>query len=154
MDLVLQRLEHDDASTVGALAIDGEHAVFICEDQPQAGPKVRGETRIPAGRYRLELKPVGTSRFDATARELLGDGHKGMIRLVDVPGFTEVLYHWGNFHTDTEACLLPGESRGRDKHGNHAVWRSQAAYKRTYPNIADAILCGETWIDVRDEMPA
>lgn len=149
MELLLQRISHDARSTVGELYIDGQKQCFVLEDQPQE-KKIAGETRIPAGRYRLELKPVGASRFDRSMKKTMGEGHKGMVRLRDVPGFTEILIHCGNFHTDTEGCLLVGDKRGFAD-GTNAVWRSKVAYKAIYPIIADAIGCEEVWLTIGDE---
>jgi len=149
MELLLQRMGHDDLSTTSELSLDGQTQCFVLENGPQE-KKIPGKTRIPAGRYRLELKTVGSSRFDARMSKLMGRSHKGMIRLRDVPDFSEILIHCGNYHTDTEGCLLVGDRLGFHN-GTNAVWQSNAAYKAVYPFIADAIGCEEVWLTVRDE---
>ncbi len=149
MDLLLKRTGHDTLSTIGELSLDGQRQCFVLENGPQE-KKIPGKTRIPAGRYRLELKAVGTSRFDEPMKKTMGREHKGMIRLRDVPDFSEILIHCGNYHTDTEGCLLVGDRPGLHN-GTNAVWQSKRAYKAVYPFIADAIGCEEVWLTVQDD---
>lgn len=149
MSVTIRRLKDDGKASLGALFLDNEWTCDTLEDTFRPIKKMH-ETRIPAGRYRLELKPVGHSRFDESARAMLGDGHKGMIRFVDVPGFSEILLHWGNFHTNTSGCVLVGIGTGLDDKGNFMIKRSRDAYKLVYPKIASAIEAGEVWCDVID----
>jgi len=142
MKLILRRRHNDGAATIGALFIDGEWVCDTLEDQYQPVKKA-GETRIHPGNYTLELKPVGTSRFDKSAKRNLGKYHKGMIRLVGVLGFTEVLIHTGNTEKDTAGCILVGLGEGLDANGHHTVINSWTAYRKIYPPIAEAILAGE-----------
>ncbi|MEQ9519464.1 MAG: DUF5675 family protein [Parvibaculum sp.] len=146
---MLRRLKDDGHSTLGALFLDDEWACDVLEDTFRPVKKMH-ETRIPAGRYKLELKPIGASRFDESARAMLGDAHKGMIRFVGVPGFSEVLLHWGNFHWDTSGCPCVGYGTGFDDRGHFMIKESRPTYKRVYPPIAAAILAGECWCDVID----
>lgn len=149
MKIVLRRRHDDGEATIGDLFIDGEWMCDTLEDQHQ-DVKVPGETRIPAGRYALELKPVGASRFDETATKIMHGQHHGMIRLRDVPEFSEVLIHWGNFETDTAGCILVGEREGTDLNGHHMVERSVAAYRKVYPLIAKAIRGEGATIEIID----
>lgn len=63
MKIELLRISSDQDSTLGRMAINGVAECVTVEDQRQDGPKVRGETRIPAGTYAIKLKDQ--SRFDA-----------------------------------------------------------------------------------------
>lgn len=142
MKRVLRRRNDDGEATIGDWFTEGEWTCHTLEDQYQAVKK-SGETRIHPGTYALELKPVGTSRFDASAKKNLGIHHKGMIRLVGVLGFTEVLIHTGNTEEDTAGCILVGMKEGKDAEGHHTVIDSWTAYRKIYPPIAEAILAGE-----------
>lgn len=145
----LTRIEHDGVATRGELLAPlGPHAftriAWTLEDRYRP-KKVPGTTRIPAGRYQLELKPVGTSRFDVRASGILaasGHAYHGMIRLRNVPNFSEVLIHWGNYHTDTEGCILVGRTKMRGGDGALAVGASQAAFADIYSRIAADIRAG------------
>lgn len=150
MRIIVRRRHDDGEATIGSMHINGECECDTLEDQWQP-VKVPGETRIPAGRYELELKRIGESRFDDRAIDKLGDMHKGMIRLKDVPGFTEVLIHWGNFEKDTAGCILVGIGEGKDPHGHHMIKNSWTAYRKIYPKIAKALRARElVTLDVVD----
>jgi len=145
MHLVLERFYHTDAFTLGMLRQDGAFLCFILENGPR-DEKVHGETRIPAGPYRLELRKEGGFHQRYQAR--YSDIHKGMLKLRDVPNFRFILVHVGNWARDTKGCLLTGNSA--DMAG--FVGSSGSAYRRIYPPIAAALEAGEeVIIDVRDE---
>ena len=75
--------------------------------------KIYGETRIPAGTYKLTLRAEGgfhnryLSRYGA-------EWHKGMIYVNEVPNYTYVLWHVGNDENDTaKVALLAGKTSER-----------------------------------------
>ena len=112
---------------------------FLCytmEDQYNP-TKIYGETRIPAGTYKLTLREEGgfhnryLSRYGA-------EWHKGMIYVNEVPNYTYVLWHVGNSPKDTKGCLLLSKTQ-KDSFGG----ASRAAYEEVYPIVRDAILSGE-----------
>lgn len=149
---VLNRLEHDGRATRGELLLDTTRLCYTLEDRYRP-EKVKGTTRIPAGMYALELKEKGTSRFDASAARIVtaaGEAYHGMIRLKDVPSFTEILVHWGNYHTNTEGCILVGRSKMRGGDGALAVSHSRVAFAEVYPVLACEVLNGDGVIEIRD----
>ena len=77
--------------TNGLLHIDGQFMCYTLEDQYQA-VKVPGETRIPDGIYRLGLRTVGGFHNRYLAK-YGPDFHKGMIEVLNVPGFKYILLH-------------------------------------------------------------
>jgi predicted lipoprotein with Yx(FWY)xxD motif len=82
---------------------------------------------------------VGESRFDAQAAKIMtkaGGTHLGMVRLKAVPGFSEILIHWGNYHTNSEGCILTGRGKMTGPDGALAVSASQDAYAAVYPELA------------------
>ncbi len=101
MKLRLKRQDYSDNRTIGRLSIDGEDFCWTLEDQVRTGPKVHGQTAIPAGTYavRLTMSP----RFGRI-----------LPLLIDVPGFDGVRIHPGNTAADTEGCLLVGTGRTDD----------------------------------------
>lgn len=147
MRLRLVRYWSDGDSTSGVFCIaspqESFQACFAQEDEFRT-VKVHGETRIPAGSYRVLLRKEGGFHQRYSAK--FGDWHRGMLHLQDVPGFTWVLIHIGNDDDDTAGCILLGESARRNWVGS-----STDAYKRLYPPIRDALLRNEeVWIDVID----
>jgi hypothetical protein len=142
MTVLLQRICNTVEETLGVLFIDGKPMCFVLEDQPQP-VKVMGETRIPAGTYRLSLKTSGTHHIQYAQK--FPEIHKGMILVNGVPNFTDILFHIGNTDRDTEGCLLLADSAEfyQDIQGRVRLKlpsNSTQAYKRIYPMIADAIL--------------
>ena len=59
-----------------------------------------------------------------------------------------VLIHKGNYPHNSWACLLPNISVGRNEQGELQGYRSQDAYVKIYPVIADAIEKGDTYLEV------
>lgn len=133
MIMILQRSPSADGATIGEITIGGEHQCYTCEDMVRHGPKVPGETAIPAGRYRVIVNM--SNRFQRL-----------LPLLVDVPGFEGVRIHPGNTAADTSGCLLPGLTRGAN-----SVGQSRMAFEPLFAKIGAAVQDGgECWIEVRD----
>jgi len=143
MHLQLERTKSDSESTLGKMSIGDRDSCLTLEDQYRAGAKVKGETRIPAGTYKLRLKKIGESSKDTQYITWFHDMHKGMIQLEDVPGFEGILIHVGNYEHNTEGCILVGRTEGKDGQGHYAVFDSKNTYRRIYPIISGALLAGE-----------
>lgn len=105
--------------------------------------KVKHETRIPAGIYKLTLRAEGG--FHSRYLQRYGaDWHKGMIYVNDVPGFSYILWHTGNDDSSTSGCLILGNSQTSNKvKPDGFVGSSRDAYTDVYPIVRDAILSGE-----------
>jgi hypothetical protein len=141
MNLKLVRFSSQQESTLGLLFTDEEFAAFTLEDEYRE-EKVPGETRIPAGGYRLALRTVGG--FHARYSSRYPDMHKGMLWLRKVPGFRFVLIHTGNTERHTAGCILVGDSAiSNAVDGFGSIGSSRQAYRRFYPGVAGAIEGGE-----------
>jgi len=101
-ELFLRRLDATAARTIGELFIDGVRLCYTLEDAIREGPKVPGQTAIPAGRY--EVRVTYSPRFKTV-----------LPLLVDVPGFEGIRFHAGNTAGDTEGCILVGLARDEDR---------------------------------------
>ena len=88
----LQRLDTNDAGTIGKLSVDGRFVCFAVE-RPWQG-NARNISCIPAGRY--DLAYVDSPKF----------GRR--LEVKDVPDRTHILVHAGNWQCDTLGCILPG----------------------------------------------
>ena len=103
--------------------------------------KVAGETRIPAGTYRLQLRKRGG--FHQRYMKRFPRIHKGMIEICDVPNFRWVMFHCGNGPKDTAGCPLVGDGvTGTTGSRPMRLTGSVVAYKQVYPSIAAAIETG------------
>jgi len=131
MEMRLEREPSTDGATIGRLFVNGALRAFTLEDVVRDGPKVIHETAIPAGRYRVTI--TMSQRFGR------------MLPLVnDVPGFTGIRFHSGNFAGDTSGCILVGMNRGRA-----SLLSSRVAMDWLQPQIAAALARGdEVWLTV------
>lgn len=145
MNLEVLRFSSKSDSTSGLLfEVTDIGRSFLCytlEDEARV-LKVKGETRIPAGIYNIELRKEGG--FHQRYTKKYSDIHRGMLHIVDVPNFEYILIHTGNTDEHTAGCLIVGDSQENNgvlKDG--FVGKSVNAYRRIYPRIAKAIESGE-----------
>ena len=148
-ELILQRLSHDDKATQGELILDGEHLAYTLENRPPRVPGVKepGRSRIPAGTYPLGLRDEGGFFNRYTER---WNWHGPMVE-IHLTGWKWVLFHVGNYHFNTDGCVLVGSDLGTHAEHGLSVWRSGAAYARTYPELLDIARQGGS-LSVRDEV--
>jgi len=153
MKLEVLRFSSQVDSTSGLLfEVTDIRKHFLCytlEDERRAF-KVKGETRVPAGTYKIELRTEGGfhGRYDKKYPGV----HIGMLHIQDVPNFEYILIHTGNTDEHTAGCLIVGDAQENNKIiADGFVGKSVNAYKRIYPSIAKAIQQGEevtiTYID-------
>jgi hypothetical protein len=130
MKLRLKRDPPSALSTIGDLEINGVWECYVLEDVDRfledGGLKIEGWTAIPRGEYEILLD--WSDRFKCL-----------MFRLIDVPEFTGVRIHAGNVSVNTDGCLLPGQTKGKD-----FVGESIAALKALSMKILFAMLRGES----------
>lgn len=137
-------------STLGIFYVDNTPEGFVIEDEKRE-IKIKGETRIPAGIYRLgirkELTPL-TQRY----RELY-DWFEYHIELLNVEGFTGIYIHVGNFETDTDGCQIIGfdaSTINGDFRNKNSLAFYKAFYEQIYPLLKNGAEMYYTIID-KDE---
>ena len=145
MKLEVLRFSSQADSTSGLLfEVTDIKRHFLCytlEDERRA-LKVRGETRVPAGTYKIELRNEGG--FHQRYTKKYPGIHRGMLHITDVPNFEYILIHTGNTDEHTAGCLIVGDSQENNLILRDGfVGKSVNAYKRIYPAIAKAIEQGE-----------
>ena len=148
MELEVVRFSSESDSTNGILfdssnTLDGKKFLCYTLEDEERKSKVKGETRIPAGSYKIKVRKVGG--FHSKYKKRFGTAHRGMLHVVDVPGFEYILIHCGNTDEHTAGCLLVGDSQENNQIiKNGFIGKSTQAYKRIYPPIAEAIENGES----------
>lgn len=120
---------------------------FILEDEKRVN-LVKGETRIPEGRYELKLRTLG--ELHKKYAQKFPAFHVGMIEVTNVPGRTAILFHTGNTDEDTAGCLLTGSGAEVLKDKNSKVSDSRIAYADLYPIIVKDIKSNPTFLTVTD----
>lgn len=108
MQLTVHRFLFTDKSTIGSLDLNGVWFCYTLEP-----PTLEGDVKpraIPPGTYPLRMLP--SQRF----------GHL-MPHVCEVPGFSAIEIHPGNYPNDTQGCLLVGRTKG-----TNAVFQSDLAF--------------------------
>jgi len=134
-NLLLNRLYDNGNDTLGMLYypdIQGSlRYVFSLEDEYREVKKY-GETRIPAGRYEIQLRKEGgfynnyTSHKNTTIKALTKK--YGMLEIIGIPEYKYVLIHIGNTDTDTAGCILIGNQADNNSNKKGLVSDSTGAY--------------------------
>jgi len=115
IELTLARHEFTQAATLGSLYNGRKYLCNILEDAIRR-QKIYGQTAIPNGRYRVNLTWSG--RFG-----------RQLPLVADVPLFTGIRFHSGNWVEDTDGCLLPGFDKLRNGE-KITVYRSVEAMEK------------------------
>ena len=140
MIVKLVRFSSQENSTLGMLFIDGEFQCFTMEDEHRT-KKVKHKTRIPEGIYQLGIREEGG--YHERYKVRFPGVHEGMIEVLDVPNFTYILLHIGNWHQDTSGCLLLANTAKQNVTGDGMVMESKLAYLRVYPIIIKELKKGK-----------
>jgi len=146
MKLVVYRISSEKDCTNGVLfeKTDSFGLRFLCytlEDEHRV-LKVKGETRIPKGKYNIEYRKEGG--FHNKYSKRFSNIHKGMLQVMDVPNFDYILLHCGNSDENTAGCLLLGDSQENNQIIKDGfIGKSTNAYKRVYKEISERMEKGE-----------
>ena len=151
MKLQVLRFSSESDSTNGLLfdVTDGvKFLAYTLEDEYRKHKKSK-ETRIPAGTYKIKLRNEGG--FHQRYTKKYPSIHRGMLHIIDVPGFEYILIHVGNSDEHTAGCLLVGDTQENNQiNKNGFIGSSGNAYKRIYPAIAEAVEKEEVTIQYID----
>jgi hypothetical protein len=136
MKLELKRFSSQSDTTLGLLFVDGEFECFTLEDEHRE-EKVKGETRIPAGTYKVEKREVLSGLTKKYRNKYPWFDYHFMLQ--DVPDFQYVYIHIGNDDDHTDGCLLVADSVKSNKFDQDNNLSSSApAFKRLYQKMCDA----------------
>jgi len=140
-------------STLGLLFLNDtsgrEFLAYTLEDEFRE-KKVAAETRIPEGKYDIQLRTTGGFNERYSIKFGL-PWHKGMLHVQDVPGFEYILIHTGNTDEHTMGCLLVADTSQQNITKDGFIGASVSAYKRIYSSLAQWLVDGNkltiTYID-------
>ena len=105
--------------------------------------KEAGDSRIPEGTYKVGVRQEGamTERYYGRF-----DWFEGMLHVLDVPNYTNVYIHIGNFETETEGCLLIGIGKSGDM-----ITQSVNAFRYFYAHVILSAMSNNLTITYTDE---
>lgn len=134
-DIVVTRKWFTDKSTIGELTIDGKFICFTLEDRDRklesGGTKVMHETAIPRGTYEVIINR--SVRFQ-----------RMLPLLLNVPQFTGIRIHTGNWATNSSGCLCLGFRRGEDE-----ILESRPALRMFIEILAEKLKKGKVYIQIK-----
>jgi len=126
MELRLERTAFNDVCTVGELFVNDVHECWTLEDVVRInGPKIFGETAIPAGTYDVDITP--SAKFG-----------RDLPLLMHVQNYEGIRIHVGNTAKDTLGCILVGQGKA-----TNAITQSTAAFNALFAKLSKAKQDGE-----------
>ena len=138
MNLRLIRLDSTNNYTRGVLKVNKDVFCFTLEDEYRAF-KVKGETRIPSGKYKVDFLKVVTPLTETYRRKY--GWFEWHLEIKDIPNFSNVYFHVGNTDRDTDGCPLLGYTWDCKK--KNFIGDSRTAYKDFYRLVSTALNRGE-----------
>lgn len=74
--------------------------------------------------------PVGTYKCVRGEHRLMGMAHQfETFEITNVPGHTDILFHQGNFNSDSEGCVLLGKSVIRSSSNKQMITDSHTTFE-------------------------
>jgi hypothetical protein len=105
--------------------------VYTLEDEYRE-QIVKGDTRIPAGKYEITLRKEGGvyNSYCVHKNSWIAENTKkyGLLWIRNIPGFEYILIHIGNTEKDTEGCILVGDNANNNSFVNGYISNSTDAY--------------------------
>lgn len=131
MEILLNREQFGDKSTIGTLTIDGNYECVTLEDtdrhlEDDPSAKIQNETAIPRGTYNV-------------VKHMSPHFNRFVPMLENVPNYTTVYIHWGNSDVDTDGCILVGTTVTNIDF----ISQSVLAFNNLYEKIENAWNSGE-----------
>jgi hypothetical protein len=133
MELLLQRLHFTDTSTEGELSA----GTFLCDTLEL--PVIDGlpGSAIPPGTFLIKLLP--SPKFESSGDPWVLQYAGAIPHVLGIPNRSDILIHWGNSATDTEGCILVGDTEASD-----FIGESRKAFSELWPLLRAAQDAGET----------
>lgn len=129
MTLELLRFNDNKESTIGLLFLNGTFFCYTLEDEHR-DVKVRGETRIPEGTYKLGLRKEDTPLTLSYRKK--HPFFKHHIEVLNVPNFSGIYIHPGNNDAHTDGCILTGNIVYNNRKEKGMLGDSVSAWKELY----------------------
>lgn len=136
MNIEVIRYSHQREDTLSLILIDGKFFCYGLEDEYRA-VKVKGETRIPDGTYK-----VGFLKEDTPLTLKYRDRYPWFtyhLEVKNVPGFSYIYIHIGNKEADTAGCLLVGNEVNSNIDGYGFLKNSRVTFEKLYKKVSQQL---------------
>lgn len=138
MKLTLNRSIFAEFDTEGEVSID---SVFECYSLELPNVDGKPGSCISPGIYDVRLQP--SPKFLRNPDPWVQQFANRMPHILDIPGRSLIMFHWGNFVENTDGCVLVGRTRGPNE-----VEQSRAAFETFFYKIGAAAEAGECQVEV------
>ncbi len=131
MHVIIERVYMPEETLSSLYVFNGEFQAFKCKGlEPAWLDNQRGKSCIKEDTYWV-------------VKEATSPGHPyPHFRVEDKHGRKNVLWHGGNYYSDSQACYLPGSSFGdRNKDGVLDVLNSRKTLQTLYDMLPDKFQC-------------
>jgi hypothetical protein len=150
-DLILQRIFDNGESSIGYFVYNDFKTLAYTLEDTKRDTKIAGITRIPAGRYKLDLRVVMSNKTKQYRAKY--DWFKWHIWLKDVPNFKYVYIHIGNSAKDSDGCILMANSPNNNSINDGFISSSASAFEKFYKWLFPKLHIGkEIYLEIRDEI--
>ncbi len=123
----VRRQQQHGKTTLGKLTINGiTKSWFVLEPGGPDSETAGSDQRIKAGTY--QILPYSSKKYS------------GVYELQKIPGRSKILIHAGNYHENTESCLMPGKNWGVSEEKHYYVTDSKKALKEIFSAIESSTL--------------
>lgn len=134
----LKRISDNGNSTIGYLLnYNSKLSGWTLEDEKRI-KKVKGETRIPAGQYKIIYRKAESPKT-LHYREKYSWFKKWHLMLEGVPNFKYIYIHIGNNEKHTDGCILIGDHVNNNTIERGKVSYSIKSFSRLYTEISDLL---------------
>lgn len=130
--LKLKRFIINEFLTIGELSHNDNFICYILED-PVRDKKIKHITAIPEGSYQIVINY--SPKFK-----------RNLPLLLNVPNYSGIRIHKGNFVTQTSGCLITGTV-----YSDKGVQYSTVAFEKVFQLIQKLLKNSEVWIDIYSE---
>lgn len=148
MIIEVKRLYKKEQYTIGKLYIDGKYFCDTLEDTDRGltqsmslshikKMKIARNTAIPAGKYKVTINVVSPKFVLKPYYKKVCNGK--VPRILNVPGYDGILFHYGKDQNWTDGCVLIG--RNKIKGG---LTEGEDVFKRFYEKLKEAT--DEIWV--------
>ena len=144
MELVLHRTKYDAVCTEGMVYQPSGFQCFSLELPFTDGLH---SSAISEGRFQVVLGP--SPKFESSSDPWVQKYAKLMPHLLNVPGRSYIMIHWGNEARDTDGCILTGKTQGVDFIGS-----SRNAFAELYDLLRAPALAGECFLTIKRDAAA
>lgn len=98
--------------TAERVAVTLEHAYSDTHDSEYLPKIPSGTYTCVRGQHRLHNMTHGFDTFEITG----------------IAGHSNLLFHWGNYNSDSEGCVLLGQSKTLESNGNQMITNSKQTF--------------------------